>query len=295
MEIFKVSTDFGKFKVTINPVNTINYLTRELYIISYNLLVGGNKNCVQIMIPADNKNNVGELMSLDTRQGKCELNDITISGALTTKMTLLAFTILKQKFPYITQLKLLDSSRFPCDVDGVQIEVPLALQNYLFYRNTMYEQRYGAYLFDKYARESYIKSKENFDNPSYKPEYFDFVNEDCNRLLYNVYTKYNTWAEFFNYIHNKYGIQKCKIIYPWITRAVAILTDNNNSFSSNYWMIDLYNNALVYDIMYDKVQLGGKQRKNKRKTQRSLYGGFYKEAPYISFDTIREMNLAKYL
>jgi hypothetical protein len=303
METFRALTDFGNFKVIINTVKTINFSTREEYIISYNILIGGKNKCVQIMIPADSKNTIGELMSLDTHQGGCELTDITISGTLTTKMTLLAFTILKGKFPHIKQLKLLDSSRIPCDVDGVQIEVSLALQNYLFYRTTLYEQRFGAYLIDKHLRESYLKSKENFDNPSYKPDYFDFINNDCNTKLYDKYREYNTWSDFFNYINSTYKIQKCKIIYPWMTRVVALLADNI-IFSSQYWIIDLYNNNLVYDIIYDKVQLGGNRKRNtkrntKTKTQRNFdkefYSRFYKESPYIPFDTIREMNLGKYL
>ena len=300
METFRALTDFGNFKVIINPVKNINMITREEYIISYNLLIGGEKQYVQIIIPADTKNTIGELMSLNTSKGGCELTDITISGTLTTKMTLLAFTILKDKFHHIKQLKLLDSSRFPCDVDGVQIEVSLALQNYLFYRTTLYEQRFGAYLIDKHLRESYLKSKENFDNPSYKPDYFDFINNDCNTKLYTKYTEYNTWGDFFNYINSTYKIQKCKIIYPWMTRIVALLA-NNNIFSSQYWIIDLYNNNLVYNIIYDKVQLGCKLHKRTRttKTQRNFntefYSRFYKEAPYIPFDTIREMNLGKYL
>ena len=290
---FLLKTSVGTFKASISPSNTINLETREQQIVSYTITIGGKNQCVQIKVMNNTNDTTAELLSVKTSFGDCEIYGTTIRSEKTIHMVLLAITLMRTEFSHISTLKLLDTSSFTCEFEnGSKQGVSLTLYEILFHGASWYEKRFGAELPDSATRlrETYTSSIANFDNPSMKPQLFDFNNEVLNMKLPLIYSNTSTWREFLKEIYKLNNV--CEVICPWYKNALAIIF-NNISYDSQWWFIHLDNNPKIYQIPYEFQVIRGGRRKGFFITQRNkskyieplTYGEMY-TLPYtnIIFD-----------
>ncbi len=262
-----LKTKFGTFRLEVKPVMGLDMETRERKVISTNILVGGKNDCIQISVPLDK--DVANLMWLGMSDGGCEINNKIISGNNTVHLVNLAFKIVKI-YKHIKQVKLIDSSRIFCGSDTVYekpIEIPLSRYYFLFHQETWYENKFGAKLNEsEEVKKRYEEIKKNFTDPSKKTPYFDFNNEDLNKSLGELFANSNTWKDFLDALDKYPKENKCKIIYPWLEKAINEITQTDLHYIPS--IIDLYNNPKLYDVEYvriapTKMDGGSKTRKLK--------------------------------
>jgi hypothetical protein len=210
-----LKTKAGVFKVVINDDIYTDINTREQHIGGKLISIGGKNTCV--FIKTSTNSTIAHLANVKTRDHGCEINDKIISGANTIIMVKLAFTIVKETAPHVKTIELEDNSAFTCYLDdGRSFGISLALYELAFHQTTWYERYFDAKLLSLAENEAYILAKAGFDLPKQKD--FDFQNKNLNQLLLPIYTKTNTWKEFFAEI---YKIdKKCRIMFPWYKRAV---------------------------------------------------------------------------
>ncbi len=258
------NTSFGRFNISINTMKSLDLMTREEIIISYTINIGGNTNkCVQIKVDNNIVINTAELLIVKTSLGDCELNGIKIKKENTIKMVLLAFTILQEKFPHITQVKLQDKSSFECTFEnGTHSGISLIIYEILFHQHTWYHRHFNAKLINEDLHNTYINAiTYNLTKKSLKPDMFDFNNAILNEKLLPIYKQSETWKDFLDKI---YKLPKlCEIIFPWYKYTSALLLDNIN-LDKQWWIIDLKHNNKIYPISYTISTRGGNAtRKNK--------------------------------
>jgi hypothetical protein len=255
-----VRTHIGIFKVTISPSNTIDPITRENKIINYMLNIGGKNNCVQIKIPNDVTNTIGELLSVKTSHGECEMNGLSIRGEKTIHMILLAITLLRSEFPHTQLLHLQDMSSFVCQFENSSKQgISLSLYEILFHKEAWYERRFGAKLLDKDLYDSYTKAIEGAESVR-KPDLFDFRNNVLQSKLGPLYSESKTWGEFLDKIYKHENV--CEIIAPWYKYALFNIL-GPISYEGQWWKIEFEKNTKIKQISYTVVRRGG-TRKLKR-------------------------------
>jgi hypothetical protein len=247
-----LQTKFGIFRLEVRPIFGLDMQTREKKVVSANILVSGKNDCIKISVPLDK--DVANLVWLGMSDGGCEINNTIISGNNTVHLVNLAFNIVKI-YKHIKQIKLIDSSKIMCMNDFIYenpIEIPLSRYYFLFYQETWYENKFGAKLNEpEEVKKRYEQIKRNFTDPSKKTDYFDFNNEDLNNSLGEIYYNCKTWKAFLDII-NKYPKEnKCKIVYPWLEKAVHKITQTDLHYIPS--IIDLYNNPKLYDVEYKRI------------------------------------------
>lgn len=258
-------TNFGRFKIKIDNTN-IN--------------VGGNTFCVNIAL-YDTKTT---LYWLKTDEGGCELNEKDIKGNNTVKMVDLAFSLLRKYYPErANNITLLDDSGFSWysfsessharkDKKQKKIKTNFLKGYLLIHQKTWYEDKFNAIMCDS---EIYSKYKEkvnkNFDDPTKKPESFDFMNSEAKEKLEPLYKSSRTWREFINKFIEKYNEDKYKLMYDWYRQAIYIIFDGMEI--NQDWKIDISKRPNI-----ECIQTGGKNKT--RKNKNITFSNFHRLEPF---------------
>jgi hypothetical protein len=229
---FIAKTKFGKFRVKING---------DL------ISIGGKNFCVQITYK--NEDDI-VLNSLETKYGKCEIDNKEIQGPLTVHMVHLAFTILKENHPNSKIVKFIDSSSFMCEGR------PMGLMktSLLLHGETYYQRKFGAIPRRADDTQMVREFKEAWLN-SKLPDSFDFINKDLNQILTDIYKSCKTWAEFSGKLNERFGRKVCSYILPWFLEAVATIYDRE---ITTLWFIDITDKP---NISYERISYSGGRRK----------------------------------
>jgi len=153
-------------------------------------------------------------------------------------LILLSIELLKLYTP-VTLIEFLDNSYFNCKLPG-NSNVKIFLSHYYFiFHNghTWYDDKFGAYPLNKQQKNIYDSFPNNFNNPIYKPQYFDFLNEDLNQIFQPIWAKTTTWAEFIDIIRTIPNI--CQKSYLWYLKASNFI--RNNEPLPELWLINVDN------------------------------------------------------
>jgi hypothetical protein len=194
-------TSFGKFRIKVD---------------NNNIIVGGERRdeifCVNIAL----YENETSLYLLKTDEGGCELNEKEIRGDNTIKMTDLAFSLLRKYYPLANPVTLLDDSGFSWkDESGNKYKTNFLKCYLLLHRKTWYEDKFNAVMCDSNIYKIYrIKADNNFDDPSKKPEIFDFMNSDIKEILDPLYKSSKTWGEFIDKLVVREDKYNLIYVYP---------------------------------------------------------------------------------
>jgi hypothetical protein len=251
-------TTFGRFKIKIDDKN-IN--------------VGGKNFCVNIALYEKETT----LYWLKTDEGGCELNEKEIRGDNTIKMTDLAFSLLRKYYPERTEtITLLDDSGFSWkDRKGKKYKTNFLKGYLLLHRKTWYEDKFKAVMCDPEIYSKYrIKADKNFDDPTKKPETFDFVNNEVKEKLDPLYKGSKSWGEFIQKIKDKYDNEKYKLIYDWYRQAIYIIFDGMEI--NQNWKIDISKRP---DIECNS-QNGGNSKAKTRKNRRITFSKYNRLEPF---------------
>jgi hypothetical protein len=235
------STEFGRFRVTVQPKN---------------ISVGGPKYCVNISLHESET----ILYWLSTEDGGCALDDKVIRGEDTLRMTDLAFSLLRTYFPSRRIVTLLDDSGVSWkDARGKKHKVSLLKGHLFLYGKTWYEDKFGAKIQNAEMHAEYIRRSANYNNPSKKPEKFDFG--ELNDTLTPLYTSSNTWKEFAEKIKSNYpGPLKYQVIMSWYRQAIYTIFDGMEI--NQDWQIDVSKRPF-YACEFQHGGTRKKTRKNK--------------------------------
>jgi len=251
-------TSIGRFKIKVDDKN-IN--------------VGGKTFCVNIAL----YENETTLYWLKTDEGGCELNEKEIRGDNTIKMTDLAFSLLRKYYPERTQMiTLLDDSGFSWkDKKGKKYKTNFLKGYLLLHRKTWYEDKFEATMCDSDIYLKYRKMAENnFDDPSKKPETFNFMNSEVKEKLDPLYKNSKTWGEFINKIKEKYNDEKYKLIYDWYRQAIYIIFDGMEI--NQDWKIDISARPNIEC----NSQSGGDGKSKTRKNRRLTFSRYNRLEPF---------------
>jgi hypothetical protein len=247
-------TPFGRFKIKVDDKN-IN--------------VGGRTFCVNIAL----YENETTLYWLKTDEGGCELNEKEIRGTNTINMSDLAFSLLRKYYPERTEpVTLLDDSGFSwTDRKGKKYKTNFLKGYLLFNKKTWYEDKFNAVMCDPAI---YIKYREkadnNFNDPSKKPDTFNFIDSEAKEKLDPLYKSSITWDEFLNMIKDKYNTEKYKLIHSWYRQAIYIIFDGMEI--NQDWKIDILSRPYIEC----EQQNGGHIKKIQQKTKKNRRISFSK-------------------
>jgi hypothetical protein len=251
-------TSFGKFRIKVDN-NNIN--------------VGGKIFCVNIAL----YENETSLYLLKTDEGGCELNEKEIRGDNTIKMTDLAFSLLRKYYPERENpVTLLDDSGFSWkDGRGKKYKTNFLKGYLLLHRKTWYEDKFNAVMCDSNIYKIYrAKADNNFDDPSKKPEVFDFMNSDIKEILDPLYKSSKTWGEFIDKLvvrEDKYNL-----IYHWYRQAIYVIFDGMEI--NQDWKIDILQRPY---IECGSTQGGGKRvRVRTSKNRRVTFSKYNRLEPF---------------
>lgn len=186
---------------------------------------------------------------------ECELDGKKINSDATIKMMRLALTLLRQKYPDITQLTFEDASKIDCDQpDGTTETMNLAIRDALLYGQTFYERHLGAVPEFPEDAERMHRFRRNRYDPLFKPELFDFNNSTLKHILNPYWKDSSTWAEFFYKLHKQFGSRTfCAAIYPWYVKAFTHIQGiPRNTFPPFNWMLNVWSQP---DVPYERVNI----------------------------------------
>lgn len=244
---YYVKSSVGRFRVE----KSTSYKSNGT--IKYHLLkIGGQKFCIEYAF-RENSDTV-ELQWIFTEKGGCEMNGVIIRGEKTIHLFYLSISILHQ-YGNFKQIYFIDNSTFPCDLpNGKVSKISMSKYYILFHRKTWYEARLNAK--PKYSEDNiiYNKIKDLFNDPSNKPEHFDFKNSDLEKILTPIYDSSESWAEFLDNVYKLPDV--CKKIYPWYIDAIMYI--KNKYGLPEQWVIDINNTTPI--VNYKLVNIGGKRR-----------------------------------
>lgn len=257
MNILDICTvPFGKFKIKVDKTN-IN--------------VGGINFCVNISL----FNNEATLYWLKTEGGGCELTDKDIRGDNTIKMTDLGFSLLRKYFPDVKKyVTLTDDSGFSWkDKRGKSYKTNFLKGYLLIHRKTWYEDKFSAIMCNEETYKEYRKKADNnFDDPSKKPERFNFVSSDAKEKLEPLYNSSSTWGEFIDKFLETYNSEKYILMNDWYRRAIYEIFDGMEI--NQEWKIDITKRPYI-----ECIQTGG--NRNTRKKRRITFSNYQKIQPFI--------------
>ena len=235
-----------KFRITINPVyipvSDPKTYERVNTLISYNLNIGAKNNCMHFKIPVSQTR--AELTTVDTQYGGCNFNndisnnEIKVRGEITIFYVSLGVQLIREFFPHIIDVELLDTSKFPCkfpkeknsDKEEVRM-IDMSQFEILFKRKSYYESRYNARIIDDDEYQLYLKCIENFYDPSKKAQYFNFNNDKLNKIFTPIYEHSTTWDHFLATIKEQTGDKLCNYVEPWYKQAIKHIFENRRSHS----------------------------------------------------------------
>ena len=249
-------TSFGKFRIKVDN----------------NIIVGGKIFCVNIVL----YENETSLYLLKTDKGGSELNEKEIIGDNTVKMADLAFSLLRKYYPLANPVILLDDSGFSWkDGYGKKYKINFLKSYLLLHRKTWYEDKFNAVMCDANIYKIYrTKADNNFDDPSKKPEVFDFMNSNVKEILDPLYKSSKTWTEFIDKLvirEDKYNL-----IYHWYRQAIYVIFDGIEI--NQDWKIDILQRPY---IEYDSTQGGGKRvRVRTSKNRRVTFSKYNRLEPF---------------
>jgi hypothetical protein len=242
----------GKFKIKVDKKN---------------IFVGGKNFCVNIAL----YENETTLYWLKTDESGCELTEKDIRGDNKIKMVDLAFSLLRKYFPERTgYITLLDDSGFSWkDSRGKKYKTNFIKGYLLIHRKTWYEDKFEAIMCDANMYTVYRKKADNnFDDPSKKPETFNFMNPEAKEKLEPLYKNSKTWGEFIEKFIYKYNEEKYKLMYDWYRQATYVIFDGMEI--NQNWKIDLSKRSYIECISHahphGQLTGGNKTRKNRRIT-----------------------------
>jgi hypothetical protein len=259
-----------KFHITINPVyipvSDPKTYERVNSLISYNLNIGAKNNCMHFKIPVSETR--AELTMVDTQYGGCNFNkdisnnEIKIRGEITIFYVKIGVQLIREFFPYIIDVELLDTSKFPCtflkeknsDKEEVRM-IDMSQFEILFKRKSYYESRYNARIIDDDEYQLYLKCIENFYDPSKKKPYFDFNNDILNKVFTPIYERSSTWDHFLTTIKEQGGDKLCNYVEPWYKQAIKDIFENRRSHSFT-WVFTIESSPV---IDYKKFLLNKKE------------------------------------
>lgn len=250
-------TSFGKFKIKIDDKN-IN--------------VGGKTFCVNIALYEKET----ALYWLKTDEGGCELNEKEIRGDNTINMTDLGFSLLRKYYPKRSkEVTLLDDSGFSWkDRRGRKYKTNFLKGYLLLHRKTWYEDKFKAVMCNSEKYGEYRKKADNnFDDPSKKPETFDFINSEVKEKLEPLYKDSKTWGEFIKKIKDKYNDEKYKLIYDWYRQGIYIIFDGMEI--NQDWKIDISKRPYI-----ECIQNVGVNKANTRKNRRIRFSKYNRLEPF---------------
>ena len=253
------TTKIGKFRIKTSDSN---------------IYVGGITYCVNIKINTD----TADLFWLETAKGGCELSNKKISGDDTIYMVDLAFSILRDKYPHISTVNLLDDSGFTWrDSRGRPYKVNFLKGYVLLHQKTWYEDKFGATINNDSIYKIYKEKINNFTDPSKKPDKFNFMNPDTQALLEPLYNKTDTWKEFIDLFIKEHNDNKYKLMFDWYRNAIYTIM---NGYEINQdWKIVL--SARPYISCIDTKQIGGlKSKINTRKKHNFTFSRYNTLEPY---------------
>lgn len=255
-EHYTVKSLVGSFRVS--KESTVDY--HGNYKFDF-LRIGGKNFCVEYKWNKNEPETV-ELQWLDVLQGGCELTNKVIRKENTVHLFDLSISILTT-YVDVKFIKLQDNSKFPCELPGNKKgQIFINYYNYLFYGGTWYDTKVGAFPQNLVERESYEKNKKNAEDPSKKPEQFDFKNTDLNTMLEPLYDSTSTWREFFDVFYKTYQNDNlCGKLYPWYMSAVMYLTGGLSL--PTIWLIEVSKRPT---IQYEKVMTGGRRKTRKQRS-----------------------------
>jgi len=282
-----------KFRITINPVYSLvpdpETYNRVNKLISYNLNIGAKNNCIHFKIPVNETRAI--LTMIDIVHGGCNYmtysknnknNEILVKGEITIFYVRMGVQLIREFFPHIIDVELLDTSKFPCpfpkeknsDKEEVQM-LDMSQFEILFKRKSYYESRYNARIIDEDEYRLYLKCIENFYDPSKKKPYFDFQNDNLNKVFTPIYDRSTTWDHFLTTIKEQAGKDLCYYVYPWYKQAIKDIFENRRS-NGFTWVFTIDSIPMVDYRKYtvDKkecisTKIGG--RRYTRKKQISKY------------------------
>jgi hypothetical protein len=217
-------TIFGKFRIKIDDSN---------------IHVGGKTFCVNIALNRDNTATLYWLKTDNDKEG-CELNDKDIQDNTKIQMTDLAFSLLRKYYPdYDKYVTLLDDSGFSWkDSRGKKYKTNFLKGYLLLHRKTWYEDKFNAVMCNADIYSEYRKKADNnFDDPSKKPNIFNFMNPFIKEKLEPLYRGTRTWGEFINKFVEKYGNEKYYLMYDWYRYAIYTIFDGMEI--NQDWKIDI--------------------------------------------------------
>lgn len=255
-EIYKIKINNYIFKIQKSVV--YKYGTDNIL---YNYLkIGGPDTCIEYKFDT-NKPNYVELQWLHTEGRKCSYGNINIKKDKTIFLFNLSIELLKLYTPVIL-IEFLDNSYFNCKLpDNSNVKIFLSHYYFIFHNgHTWYDDKFGAYPLNKQQKNIYDSFPNNFNNPIYKPQYFDFLNEDLNQIFQPIWAKTTTWAEFIDIIRTIPNI--CQKSYLWYLKASNFI--RNNEPLPELWLINVDN--LKYnkkEFKYEKIINGGSKSNNK--------------------------------
>jgi hypothetical protein len=242
---------FGNNTFTVNKSISMKYKPSDP-VFDF-LKIGGKDMCVEYMF---NRNgSMWELQWLHTDGQQCVDGEMTIRGENTIHLFYLSVQLLKKYAP-ITHINFLDNSHFRCKLPNGKIE-KMFLNHYyfLFHKGrTWYDGKLHAYPTNEIQKVLYDSFSQNFTNPSCKPSYFDFMNNDLNDIFQPIWNRTRTWQEFLSEIKQIPDI--CQKTYTWYMRASAII--RNHEPLPEYWTIGVHKKLPVTTI--EKMS-GGKRIK----------------------------------
>ena len=281
-----IKTTKGTFHVTITPYTNRNSGRIENYFVS----IGSRKNkCIQIDVPLIGS--TGKLSWVKKVNNECVMEH-KHGESLTKFVVDLAFTIARDINPLCTKYEFDDTSSFDCLLpDNIKANMPMKHFYIAFHGSTWYEYHFGAKL--QKDHEKYMRLKLNLYDPFHKPPHFNFLKEDLQEELEDLYKSSRTWHDFFQAIAIKYKNKKCAAVYRWLNDALLTIFDLDLIYDYPKWYIDLEDNEkhtltpLVPFVSYKDTLRGGTRKK------KDIYVGIPKY--YINVPEVNKLDFKKFL
>ena len=253
--------------------------------------IGGKSfnDCINISINNDfpTKAKIPHLQS----EPECSFDNI-LDNKDTVDFIKASLQYVSKKYPDIKTFEFDDMSNIECGIKKMNVlpktrktDKPFSLAHlYLAtYGETWYENRFGAKIINKDARNKYEESikklHEKIDIEYNKFKWLYKINNIQDKILSNYYSKDKTWIEFFTSIPKN---EKCNALYNWLPSCINEILDNR--FIQNGWYI--YINTMLKTTMEivekpnnmkggKRTMKGGKQtRKSRIKiTNKQYYHG----------------------
>ncbi len=281
--VYYITTPIGKFRVVKSSHAEVKKGSKRVY---STLKLECPKNyCIEYKWYDSEE--IVELQWLDVEQGGCEMTDVEIRKEKTVTFMYIGMTLLRKYIPTLKKVWLLDNSKIKCTLPLQENQQSPIVQTmslkhlyFLTKQSTWYEAKFGAYPLDDMQYNSYMKYKQNFRDPTKKPLFFDFGNDDLRNMFDPIYESTSSWAEFMKALEE----QPCNRYIPWYIKAVSEIMERKVSLP-DYWQIDIHESTPSIHI---EIQ-GGRGGGYKRTTYRKQRQPSYTEYPTLSPSRLSEI------